>query len=244
LPTDAFANPVWNALHSTHRHLALTAGLACKYPANVSPFAALAENTPAALRDLHSLLEPNETTYVATGITDPPPPTTAGLHTEPGPLCLQMLFPPGASLPELPLQTPIAPLTCADAPAMVALTDIAFPGFFRPRTCLMGSYYGIWDSAQRSEPPKLIAMAGERMCPFPFREVSGVCTHPDHRGQGYAALLIARVLAGQRRAHALSALHVSTANTHAIDLYLRLGFLPLREIQLHRLTRVLFTRPW
>jgi GNAT superfamily N-acetyltransferase len=232
LPTDAFANPVWNALHSTHREFALTAGLACKYPRDISPFAALAENTPAALRDLHWLLEPGETTC----IIDPPPPQVEGLQMEPGPVCLQMSFSSEASLPEIDsrLRPVIATLTCTDAAAMVALTDAAFPGYFRPRTCAMGHYYGVRDP---EDPNRLVAMAGERLCPFPFREISGVCTHPEHRGHGYAAALIAQVLEKQRSLGASSTLWVANTNRKAIDLYLRLGFYRVREVQLHRVTR-------
>lgn len=34
----------------------------------------------------------------------------------------------------------VIPLTAAHAHEMVALTDVAFPGFFRPATHRMGSY--------------------------------------------------------------------------------------------------------
>ena len=36
----------------------------------------------------------------------------------------------------------------------------------------------------------LSAMAGERLKPGACTEVSGVCTHPDHRGKGYAGRLV------------------------------------------------------
>lgn len=45
LPEAVFANPVWHALHGPHRHLAIVKGNACRYPADVSPFAAI--GTPA-----------------------------------------------------------------------------------------------------------------------------------------------------------------------------------------------------
>jgi ribosomal protein S18 acetylase RimI-like enzyme len=225
--SDAFANPVWNALHSTHRHLAITLGLACKYPSGVAPFSALRENTPAAVADLLALLEPNEITYVV----DPKPPSIDGLSVEPGPLCLQMNFPPDAAPPALRNDLAIEKLTCADAPAMVGLTDIAYPGYFRPQTCRMGRYYGVRQDGI------LVAMAGERLCPFPFREISGVCTHPEHRGKGYAAALMTRLLHDHRRTGALSALWVLSSNRQAIDLYRRIGFIPVRQTQLHRLIR-------
>jgi ribosomal protein S18 acetylase RimI-like enzyme len=227
LPADSFADPVWNALHSTHRQLAVVKGLAFKYARDVTPFAGLAENTAAAMGDLCYLLEPGEVTYVIGA----KPPAVEEVRVELGPLCLQMAFPPEAPPPEV--SSDIATLTCADAEAMVGLTDVAFPGFFRARTCLMGSYFGIWEG------DKLVAMAGERLCPQPFREVSGVCTHPDFRGRGYAAGLIGRVIAEQRRLGALSALHVASVNHRAIEIYLRLGFEKLREVQLHKVTRIL-----
>jgi ribosomal protein S18 acetylase RimI-like enzyme len=226
--SDAFANPAWNALHSTHSHLAVTLGLACKYPADVAPFSALQENTPAASVDLLALLEPQEITYVV----DPEPPIVDGLSVEPGPLCLQMNFPPKAPLPALPPEIAVEKLTCADAPAMVGLTDIAYPGYFRPKTCLMGNYYGVWNQGS------LVAMAGERMCPFPFREISAVCTHPEHHGRGYAAALISQLLHDHRANQVFSTLWVLSSNRKAIEVYLRLGFQPIGEVQLYRVTRI------
>jgi ribosomal protein S18 acetylase RimI-like enzyme len=229
-PDDPFANAIWNALHTTHQHLALTHNLALKYPADIAPFACLAENTPAALQDLHTLMATGETTYV---LGDPPLLTDKLLYRGAIP-CLQMAFPEQSPLPTIEPVLPISPLTCADAPAMVALTDIAFPGFFRFRTCLMGSYFGIWDPAH---PGKLIAMAGERLVLHPTREISGVCTHPDHRGQGYAAALTTHVLHHQQSLHARSVLHVVSTNQAAVSIYHRLGFQTLREVHLHRLKR-------
>jgi GNAT superfamily N-acetyltransferase len=78
----------------------------------------------------------------------------------------------------------IVPLSSANSPEMVALTDLAFPGFFRSRTCEMGSYYGVRSDGE------LIAMSGERLTLDGYPEISGVCTHPAHRGKGLAAALI------------------------------------------------------
>lgn len=227
LSIDPFANPVWNALQTTHQGLALTAGRACKYPQDVAPFAAVAENTPEAFRELHSLLLPGETTHVV----NEKPPEVAGLLSEGTFACLQMAFPLASALPETkPLE--IAPLTCADAAAMVDLTSIAFPGFFRSRTCLMGSYYGVWENG------KLIAMGGERMIMNPWREISGVCTHPEHRGKGYAPRIMTQLLQDHRDAGRTSCMHVVSTNRTAIELYRRMGFSVLREIQLHRVSRI------
>jgi GNAT superfamily N-acetyltransferase len=228
MPHDPLENPIDAALRGSHAHLSLTHGLARKYPSDVAPFAVLAENTPAALADLHALLARNE----LTSVTGDLPPTHPGIRYK-GPIpCLQLLIPEHLRPPTPhPPVAQIAPLSCTDARAMVALTDIAFPGFFRSRTCVMGRYYGIWNNGD------LIAMAGERLILAPYREISGVCTHPDHRGHGYAAALITRLLHDHRQQHAHSFLHVVSTNRAAIDIYLRLGFEITREVQLHRLLR-------
>jgi predicted GNAT family acetyltransferase len=131
-----------------------------------------------------------------------------------------------------PSPTPeIVPLPDANAPEMVALTDIAFPGFFRSRTCEMGSYYGIRSGEE------LIAMGGERLILDGFPEISGICTHPAHRGKGHAANLIWHLVRNHRREGLVSWLHVSAENHHAIQLYLRMGFTVARKVKLHRLCR-------
>ena len=48
----------------------------------------------------------------------------------------------------------------------------------------MGSYYGVRSDGE------LKAMGGERLMLDGYAEISGVCTHPSHRGQGLAARLI------------------------------------------------------
>jgi GNAT superfamily N-acetyltransferase len=219
----AFADPVWNALHSSHAHLAETCGLAVRYLAAVAPFAAVAELTPAALRDLHSLLAPGETIYTV----GPQPPAIEGLEYGGVLPCYQMIYPEDLALPDAkPFE--IEPLDCYHGPEMVALTDVAFPGLFRISTCKMGSYYGIRVGDQ------LVAMAGERFVMDPIREISAVCTHPDHRGKGYAAALMRRVMEDHRRDGNISVLHVVTTNP-AYNLYLNLGFQTLRRVDVHRL---------
>lgn len=227
LSTDPFANPVWNALQTTHQGLALSTERACKYPQDVAPFAAMTENTHEALRELHSLLLPGEATHLA----NEKPQEVAGLLSEASFACLQMVFPATAALPATkPIE--IVPLSCADAPAMVDLISIAFPGFFRSRTCSMGCYYGAWEDG------RLIAMGGERMIMNPWREISGVCTHPEHRGKGYAPRIMTQLLQDHRDSGRISCLHVVSTNGTAIELYRRMGFTVLREIQLHRISRI------
>jgi predicted GNAT family acetyltransferase len=67
-------------------------------------------------------------------------------------------------------------------------------------------------------------MAGERMRPTGFTEVSGVCTHPDHRGRGYAGALMRVVTQRILERGEQAFLHVYAAHTATIALYETLGF--------------------
>src|SRR5258708_2416407 len=125
----------------------------------------------------------------------------------------------------------IVPLSNANASEMVALTDLAFPGFFRSRTSEMGSYYGVRANGE------LIAMSGERLTLDAYPEISGVCTHPAHRGKGLAASLIWQLVRNHRRDGRVSWLHVGNENHRAIELYLRMGFKEVRKVTLNRISR-------
>ncbi len=226
LPEHLFSNPVWHALHTRHRHFAISAGHACRYPADVSPFSAVGEPNVTAFEELHSLLVPGESVWIAeTKFPDCPE-----LVFEATIECLQMVLPKEIT-PPADAAAEIVPLSCADAPAMVALTELAFPGFFRVKTCEMGNYYGVFAGGE------LVSMSGERMILDGYPEVSGVCTHPDHRGKGYAAALMWQVIRDHRRDGLVSWLHVSAGNRHAIELYLRMGFVEARRLVYHRISR-------
>jgi len=226
LPDYLFANPVWSALHSQHRHFAVAKGNACRYPAEVVPFASIAQSNPAAMQQLHALLTPEESVWFAADHYAEIPEL---IRHETLP-CLQMTLPQTIVPPDSSIAT--VPLSCANANEMVALTTLAFPGFFRPRTCEMGSYFGV-----RSLSGELIAMGGERLKLDGFSEISAVCTHPSFRGQGFAARLMWEVVRKHRREGVRSFLHVSAANQNAIKLYVYLGFQVTRTVTLHRVSR-------
>jgi predicted GNAT family acetyltransferase len=76
----------------------------------------------------------------------------------------------------------------------------------------------------------LVAMAGERMRPPGWGEISAVCTDPDHRGQGLAGRLVRAVGAVIRERGDVPFLHASASNTAGIRLYRRLGFTHRRDI--------------
>jgi predicted GNAT family acetyltransferase len=225
LPESLFANPVWSALHTKHRHFALTAGDACRYPADVAPFAAIASPHTHALLELHSLLTTGESVWII-GESYPQPPELVFEQTL---NCLQMVLPAEIEPPASTVE--ILALSGEHASEMVALTNLAFPGFFRARTCEMGSYFGIRSKG------KLIAMGGERLTLDGYPEISGICTHPDHRGKGYAESLIWHLVRNHRSEGLVSWLHVSATNDRAINLYRRMEFIEVRKVTLHLVSR-------
>jgi predicted GNAT family acetyltransferase len=224
LPERLFLDPVWHALHTAHQHFAIEEGEACRYPADVAPFAAVAAPSTTALQQLASLLVPGEWVWAfGEGL-----PAVQELNFIERLVCLQMVLRDEVAPPDA--TTEIVQLSAADAPEMVALTTIAFPGFFRSKTNQMGSYFGVRVGGE------LVAMAGERLMLEGYSEISGVCTHPAHRGKGYAAGLIWEVVRKHRRDGDVSWLHVAAANRHAIELYQRMGFVTSREIAIHRVS--------
>jgi hypothetical protein len=127
LPESLFLNPVWHALHGPHRHLARVEGGACRYPADVTPFAAIDVPSAATFAQLRSLLDPEESVWIVDyGRTAP------GLAVVDALECVQMVLPAEAETPA-PGRA-VLPLAAAHAQEMVALTNVAFPGFFRPAT--------------------------------------------------------------------------------------------------------------
>lgn len=218
LPENLFKNPWWHALQTRHRHLAISAGDACRYPGDVVPFAAVKTPEPAALQHLRSLLAPGESVWIA----GKGPVPEADLE------CLQMALAEDITPPQPDRE--LIPLTVADAPEMVALTTLAFPGYFRIRTIEMGQYYGVRSGGQ------LIAMGGERLALDGYTEISAVCTHPDHRGKGYAQSIMWQLARKHRREGQVSWLHVGAANHYAIKMYRRMGFQVAHEVTLHQIS--------
>lgn len=225
LPDSLFANPTWHALQTRHRHFAVSVGDACRYPAEVAPFAAVAGPSENALAQLHSLLAPGESVWLIGENL----PTIPELLVDETLECFQMVLPEGLT-PAAPTAE-IVQLNDVNAAEMVALTTLAFPGFFRIRTCEMGSYYGVRIDGE------LIAMGGERLMLDGYVEISGVCTHPQYRGRGFAASLVSHLARSHRRDGVVPWLHVAVENHRAVDLYLNIGFKPVRKITTNRISR-------
>ncbi|MBL1078686.1 GNAT family N-acetyltransferase [Nocardia sp. 2] len=109
-------------------------------------------------------------------------------------------------------------LTAADVPEILDLIARTEPGPYAPRTIEMGTYLGLRVDG------RLVAMAGERLHPPGWTEISAVCTDAEFRGRGLATRLIRAVGAGIRARGEIPFLHAVAHNTTAISLYETLGF--------------------
>ena len=115
-------------------------------------------------------------------------------------------------------------LTDDHVPQMMALVELTKPGPFVRRTNKVGKYWGIVEDGQ------LVAMAGDRLRLKGFGEVSAVCTHPDHRGKGYARELISKVAQSVVARGETPFLQAYPDNVAAIGLYESLGFVVRRSL--------------
>jgi ribosomal protein S18 acetylase RimI-like enzyme len=111
-----------------------------------------------------------------------------------------------------------------DAEEMLAIVARNEPGPFRLRTHELGRYVGVRRDG------KLIAMAGERLHPDGFTEISAVCVDEDHRRQGLASALVLDVAHAIRSRGDVPFLHVSATNLGAAAAYEKLGFELRRKV--------------
>ena len=105
-----------------------------------------------------------------------------------------------------------------DVPEMLDLISLTQPGPFSPRTVELGGYLGLRIGG------KLVAMAGRRMHPPGWIEISAVCTDPEYQGKGLGGRLVKAVAAEIIAEGDVPFLHVSELKDHAIRLYETLGF--------------------
>ncbi|GIM89732.1 GNAT family N-acetyltransferase [Paractinoplanes toevensis] len=204
-------NAVWQSLTGPHRHLAERHGLAARYQPEVAGFHALADAAdPQAWADLATLTGPGAEVAVAGPVPDAHPGWTVTGRI-PG---VQMV---DVSLEARPLPEAIR-LGPADVPEILDLIERTRPGPFRPRTIELGTYLGVRRGGA------LIAMAGERLHPTGWTEISAVCTDPAFRGQGLATALVRAVAAGIRERGETPFLHTAATNQPAIRLYESIGF--------------------
>ncbi|GAB2577638.1 hypothetical protein Aab01nite_11430 [Paractinoplanes abujensis] len=204
-------DPVVASLRGEHSQFAQTYGRAVRYDPQVAPFHAVDDpGDPRAWADLTELTGPGAEVAVA----GPVPANHPGWVIAGEVAGVQFV---DESLSAAPFAE-ARPLHAGDVPEILALIELTQPGPFRQRTIELGTYLGVRRNG------KLIAIAGERLHPPGWTEISAVCTHPAFRGQGLATSLVQAVAYGIRQRGETPFLHTSAANANAIRLYESIGF--------------------
>jgi len=218
-------HPIWTALITRQQGLAEGGALARRYPPDIAPFAATVDASPHSFAALGALMSRSGQAVLFT--PDPVSP----------PADFKILF---AATGEQMIGTPaetkgraagIVTLGADDVPAMLELTKLTNPGPFTARTRELGTFLGIRVDG------RLVAMAGERMKPADYTEITAVCVHPDHRGRGYAQVLLGAIARQIADRGEIPFLHVFSDNHSAIALYRRQGMDIRRQLHVTVLGR-------
>ena len=224
-------NPAWHALAGEQREFGLVGERAARYRADISPIAAVADDSPAALAELAGLTEPGQ--YVALFREGELPAASAPLWRLAAVVSLsQWVCPAPPTLS--PTTVDWLELGEEHAADMYRLAKETDPGPFERHTHRLGSYIGVVQNGQ------LVAMAGERICLRGCREVSAVCTAPSYTGRGYAQALVLEIVARQQRAGCVPFLHVRTgspAEAQAKRAYRKVGFVKRMDAHMSVLVR-------
>lgn len=222
---DLLNNPIWHALNSHHRHLAVRSKMAIRYQQDTFAVAAMRQSNAPGLEDLTGLVDIGETISLFGGSL---PENLTGWKVLRNIHLPQMVCEDPGPSPHVDA----IELAADDVPEMRALVALARPGPFLRRTIEMGQYLGLREEGQ------LVAMAGQRLHLTGFCEISAVCTHPDYRGRGYGGALTTlqaeMILARQETPF----LHLAPTNDGAMRLYKKLGFRLNQKIRLSVLRKL------
>jgi len=213
---SAFDDIVWRALAGPHATFALGTDEARRYAPGFSPIVGFADREQPNVAALAPFCAAGEHFY-CDGWAGVPP---TGWRVDVEDVMLKMAW--HAPMPEdaAPEAVRLGPEHVEHALDLVGLTR---PGPFGPRTLELGDYFGCFANG------RLVAMAGERLCAPPLREVSGVCTHPDFQGRGFARRLMTKLIRRAMQRGETPCLHVMRENATAAGLYTRMGFRLYRE---------------
>ena len=223
-PAGGLRNPIWHALGGAQAAFAESVGAARRFRPDVSPFCGLPDEPTRDDWDaLRTLVGPGETALVLRDEIAAPDGWEPAFTLEGVQMVLGDALPSTAPRAD-PVRFPIVPLGRDDIPDMLDLVARTEPGPFTPNTIELGTYFGVRvDGA-------LIAMAGERMRPPGYTEVSAVCTDPAFRGQGLAAYMVDAVNELIEARGDRPMLHAAGHNVGAIRLYEHLGFSHSRAV--------------
>ena len=210
-PSHPLDHPIWTALTTAQQSLAEGDARARRYPTEITPFAAMPDMSDENFAALGALMSPQDIAVLFTPDAVSPPAEFKVVLADTGE---QMIGTPV----EMPLDgVDIVTLGAEDVSAMMDLTALTKPGPFSARTHELGTFLGIRVGGN------LVAMAGERMKPAGYTEITAVCVHPSHRGRGYGQMLLGAVSRQILARGEIPFLHVFSSNESAIARYKRQG---------------------
>jgi ribosomal protein S18 acetylase RimI-like enzyme len=207
----------WKALSGTQAHFAEGSGNARRYAHGFSPILGFADRENPDFAALDPYCDPGERFYVDTWSGPAPPGWSIAIEKK----MKRMVW--TGDLPDEDPALETRRLDPSHAQQAVELAVLTNPGPFGLRTIELGEYFGVFEGE------RLVAMAGERLHAGPYREVSGVCTHPEFQGHGFARRLSLKIVRLQMQRKQLPFLHVISSNTTAHALYEKLGFRDYKE---------------
>lgn len=219
-------NLVWYSLTGHQSHFAEGYGDVRRYAQGFSPIVGFEDQSKPDFAMLDKYCSIGEAFYCEgwTGLSP------SNWNIDADLLMIKMVFEGGRPVGEEPKD--IVKLGPDHARAALELAELTHPGPFGLRTMELGDYFGFYDES------RLVAMAGERMFAGTYREVSGVCTHPDYQGRGLARQLINELLRNELDRGEIPILHVMSANTVARELYSRIGFCEYHERTVRVISRM------
>lgn len=220
----ALDNVCYQSLTTRHAHLAESFDQARRFVPEISVIGGFLEPTPRGYESLATLVKDGQTVNLALEAPHEPRPGWIVVFASP---MLQMVYqgPEPRTDSKTAADERIIELGAKDVPEMMELTSLTRPGPFNRRTHELGRYLGIFQNEN------LVAMAGERLKVPGYTELSAVCTHPEHTGKGYARKLMTAIMQQICDRGETPFLHVREANTRAVGLYERMGF--VKRVLLH-----------
>ena len=213
-------NPVWHSLNGPLARFAApdSSGALAQFDRDVSVFSGVECADDGMWQRISECIDVEQSVGL---FRDWVPEVSTGWEEHFRIACFQMIA------GDIPLSTSrdVVQLGPDDAQEMLDLVQLTESAPFGLRTREMGRYVGVRRDG------RLVAIAGERFRVPGFVEISAVSTHPDARGHGLATDLTLNVAASIRMGGSEACLHVIDSNETALRLYLKLGFVVRRKVE-------------
>lgn len=206
------ANIFWNCLSGPQAHFAQGTDSARRYTKGFSPILGFAEPEQPDFAAITPYCDSGEQFYCSGWSGETPD----GWRVKIDATMYRMIW--DGKMPEEVADFHPSSLQLTHAQQALDLAVLTNPGPFGLRTVELGEYLACFEG------DRLIAMAGARTNADMYREVSGVCTHPQFQGQGLARRLMNTLIRRQLLRGEIPFLHAMCHNTSAHELYLRMGF--------------------